>query len=246
MLPPETKTASPTPPPELNGDAQFYKFKAITDFCLQSFEEKHQQQSKDASTSSTRIFQTPHEHRVQLWRVQNEILEHSHKDVGGKLTRMMGVMFYEVTILLPSMAVVYQAPEDLMEDGVPSPERVFVRFRRWSSFDALRKKVGPILAKYGFNHPVGSDYPGGPYLCPAKSRLFANKSTVAGKFSLCLNLFFFWSGFTNSFYFLFFSLCFFFIFIFIFYVSNAPRRRSCSKKVVRLWQVAPVSSGPRV
>jgi surface protein len=186
---PETK--SQTTPEE----TQFYKFKEISDFCLQSFAEKHQRNA--LGRNHNKHFKDPATHAKQMWRIQEEILEHKHKDVGKKLARMMGgVTFYSIHVLLPPGDNAY---------GVPEGERLFVRYRRWSSFNNLREQLEnkggfPVLPRTlsraagskSVPEIVGSEHPGGPYLFPAKTRLFANKSTrhkrcsAFGKWLQCL------------------------------------------------------------
>ena len=110
-----------------------------------------------------------HVHRL----VQNEVSEHLHKDVGGKMTRMTGgVMFYSLTIRIPIDAAVYQ---------LNLGDTEFVRHRRWSSFHELQEKVETILKQNNYTVDIGAQYEGGPYTCPPKSRLFKNKPTVAMK-----------------------------------------------------------------
>ena len=193
VTPPEAPETKSQTTPE---DSQFYKFKEISDFCLQSFAEKHQRICTDDSRGIYKHFADPATHAKQMWRIQEEILEHKHKDVGKKLARMMGgVTFYSIRVLLPPGDNAY---------GVPEGERLFVRYRRWSSFNNLREQLEnkggfPVLPRTLFRGQirngleiVGSEHPGGPYLCPAKTRLFANKSTchkrssAFGKWLQCL------------------------------------------------------------
>ena len=57
----------------------------------------------------------------------------------------------------------------------------FVRYRRWSCMNELRLQVEKQLKKFeDYGHDTFiKQLP--PYPFPAKSRLFKNKSTVAGK-----------------------------------------------------------------
>jgi len=84
-------------------------------------------------------------------------------------------MFYELHVMVGKCSTAY---------NMTAQQQEFIRYRRWSAFNELRKQVEPLLTNNHYSVQVGEDLLGGPFLCPSESKIFANRSSVAAKRSV--------------------------------------------------------------